>query len=101
MLQDKTKRNAATVGDAHEDPNSPDGVNTKSVVGRSDVVSVASNYGDKVAPWLIATAYFLPSCSFAAATTRSGSKPNLLCSSLSGAEAPNVFMPMTRPDSPT
>ena len=27
----------------------------------------------------------------------SGSKPNLRCSSLSGAEAPKVFMPMTRP----
>jgi hypothetical protein len=45
--------------------------------------------------------YFLPSCSFAAVTTQSGSKPNFLWSSLSGAEAPNVFMPMTRPDSPT
>src|SRR5207302_3646838 len=42
-----------------------------------------------------------PSCSFAAAITRSGSKPNFLWSSLSGAEAPNVFMPMTRPDVPT
>jgi hypothetical protein len=41
------------------------------------------------------------SCSFAAATTRSGSKPNLVWSSLSGAEAPNVFMPMTRPVGPT
>jgi hypothetical protein len=42
-----------------------------------------------------------PSCSFAAATTLSGSKPNFLWSSLSGAEAPNVFMPMTRPVGPT
>ena len=46
-------------------------------------------------------AHFLPSSSFAAAATRSGSKPNFFCSSLSGAEAPNVFMPMTRPDAPT
>ena len=46
-------------------------------------------------------AYFLPSCSFAAATTWSGSNPNFLWSSLSGAEAPNVFMPMTWPDVPT
>ena len=45
--------------------------------------------------------YFLPSCSLAAATTRSGSKPNFLWSSLSGADAPNVFMPMTWPRSPT
>ena len=42
-----------------------------------------------------------PSTSMAAATTRSGSKPNLRCSSLSGAEAPKVFMPMTRPSGPT
>src|SRR6478736_5526356 len=46
-------------------------------------------------------AYFLPSISFTVATTRSGSNPNLFCSSLSGAEAPNVSMPMTRPASPT
>src|SRR5919106_727221 len=39
--------------------------------------------------------------SFAAATTRSGSKPNLRCSSLSGADAPKVFMPMTWPAAPT
>src|SRR6185503_1247895 len=43
----------------------------------------------------------LLSSSFAAATTSSGSKPNFLWSSLSGAEEPNVFMPMTRPDEPT
>ena len=42
-----------------------------------------------------------PSASMATATTRSGSKPNLRCSSLSGAEAPNVFMPMMRPAAPT
>ena len=46
-------------------------------------------------------AYFLPSISFTVATTRSGSNPNFFCSSLSGADAPNVFMPMTRPASPT
>jgi len=44
---------------------------------------------------------YLPSNSFAAAATCSGSNPNFLCSSLSGAEAPKVFMPMTRPDRPT
>ena len=42
-----------------------------------------------------------PSSSMAAATTRSGSNPNLRCSSLSGADAPKVFMPMTRPSGPT
>src|SRR5438132_9982870 len=43
----------------------------------------------------------LPNSSFAAATTRSGSKPNFLWSSLSGAEAPKVFMPMMWPEAPT
>ena len=42
-----------------------------------------------------------PNSSFAAATTRSGSKPNFLWSSLSGAEAPKVFMPMMWPEAPT
>jgi len=42
-----------------------------------------------------------PSISNAVVTTRSGSKPNLCCSSLSGAEAPKVFMPMMRPAAPT
>ena len=42
-----------------------------------------------------------PSSSLAAATTRSGSKPNLRCSSLSGADAPKVFIPMTWPPTPT
>ena len=41
--------------------------------------------------------YFLPRTAFAAATTWSGSNPKCLCNSLSGAEAPNVFMPMMRP----
>jgi predicted GH43/DUF377 family glycosyl hydrolase len=41
------------------------------------------------------------SSSFAAAATLSGSNPNFRCSSFSGAEAPNVFIPMTRPASPT
>ena len=45
--------------------------------------------------------YFLLSNSFAAATTWSGSKPNFLWSSFSGADAPNVFMPIMRPDLPT
>jgi hypothetical protein len=47
------------------------------------------------------TIYFLPSSSLATAVTRSGSKPNFFCSSLSGAEAPNVFIPITRPAVPT
>jgi hypothetical protein len=49
----------------------------------------------------IGTPYLLPSSSLAAAATWSGSKPNFLWSSLSGAEAPNVFMPMMRPAVPT
>src|SRR5262245_21430177 len=47
------------------------------------------------------TPHLLPSSSFAAAVTRSGSNPKCRCSSLSGAEEPNVFMPMTRPAAPT
>ena len=43
----------------------------------------------------------LPSSSLAISVTRSGSNPNFRCSSFSGADAPNVFMPMTRPDLPT
>ena len=39
----------------------------------------------------------LPSSSLAIKTTRSGSNPNFFWSSLSGADAPNVFMPMMRP----
>src|SRR5262249_44217331 len=42
-----------------------------------------------------------PSISRATATTWSGSKPYRRCSSLSGADAPKAFMPMTRPLSPT
>ena len=38
---------------------------------------------------------------FAANTTWSGSKPKCFWSSFRGAEAPNVFMPMTTPDGPT
>ena len=45
--------------------------------------------------------HFRPSSSLATATTRSGSKPNLRCNSFSGAEAPKVCMPMTRPAAPT
>src|SRR5215472_8307032 len=47
--------------------------------------------------------FFLPlprSC-LAISVTRSGSNPYFRSSSLSGADAPNVFMPMTRPDLPT
>src|SRR5262249_46830030 len=46
-------------------------------------------------------AHDLPSSSLAAAATRPGSNPNFSCSAFSGAEAPNVFMPMTRPALPT
>jgi 1,4-alpha-glucan branching enzyme len=42
-----------------------------------------------------ARSHYLPSCFFAASTIRSGSNPNFLCNSLSGADAPNVFMPIT------
>src|SRR5215471_5374631 len=45
--------------------------------------------------------HYLCSCCLAAPTTASGSNPNFLCSSLRGAEAPKVFMPMTRPELPT
>ena len=45
--------------------------------------------------------YFLPSSSCASATTRSGSKPNFCWSAFSGAEAPKVCMPITRPSEPT
>src|SRR5262249_13723839 len=41
------------------------------------------------------------SVSRAAVTTRSGVNPNFVCSAFSGAEAPNVFMPITSPSSPT
>ena len=43
----------------------------------------------------------LPSNSLTISTTRSGSKPNFFCSSLSGADDPNVFMPIMRPAGPT
>src|SRR5262249_26233572 len=42
-----------------------------------------------------------PRSSLATVTTPSGPKPTPLCSSLSGAEGPNVFMPMTFPALPT
>src|SRR5262249_56010484 len=41
------------------------------------------------------------SCSLAAATTAPGVKPNFFCNSFSGAEAPNVCMPIMRPVKPT
>src|SRR5215471_1582864 len=41
------------------------------------------------------------SCSFAAVTTWFGSNPNFVCSAFNGAEAPKVFMPITRPELPT
>ena len=59
----------------------------------SELVSVLGVPGDD--------GYRLPSASFAAAATRSGTKPNLCCSSFSGADAPKVSMPMTRPSGPT
>src|SRR6185312_12354737 len=43
----------------------------------------------------------LLSISVANSTTRAGSKPNLCCSSFSGAEAPKVLMPTTLPYGPT
>jgi hypothetical protein len=43
----------------------------------------------------------LPTRALAVATTPSVWNPNFLCSSLRGAEAPKVFMPITWPDSPT
>ena len=46
-------------------------------------------------------AHVLPSCALAAAATWSGSNPNFLWSSLSGADAPNVCMPIMRPALPT
>ncbi len=39
--------------------------------------------------------------SLAASTTLSGVKPNFDIASLSGAEVPNVFIPIVRPFSPT
>src|SRR4029434_8612603 len=47
------------------------------------------------------TIHALPSCFLAAVATWWGSNPNLLCNSFNGAEAPNVFMPMTSPVEPT
>src|SRR6516165_3323177 len=41
------------------------------------------------------------SCAFAAATTDSTVNPNFFCNSLSGADAPNVFIPTTVPVGPT
>src|SRR5262249_61382275 len=46
-------------------------------------------------------AHDFPSSSLAAVATRSRSNPNFSCSAFSGAEAPKVFMPMTRPELPT
>src|SRR5262249_43192724 len=43
----------------------------------------------------------LASCSRAAASTRAPVKPNLACTSLPGAEAPNSRMPIITPLSPT
>src|SRR5579864_9494703 len=40
-------------------------------------------------------------CCLAAMTIWFGSNPNFFCSSFSGAEAPKVFMPITRPELPT
>lgn len=47
------------------------------------------------------TFQFLPSCFLAVITTWSGSNPNFVCSSLSGADAPNVCMPITLSELPT
>src|SRR4029434_8940018 len=47
------------------------------------------------------TIHAIPSCFLAAVATWSGSNPNFLCNSFSGAEAPNVFMPTMKPEEPT
>ena len=66
------------------------------------IIEFVSNFGFRVLDFLFCyKANSLPSNSFAAATTRSGSKPNFLCNSFSGADAPKVFMPIMRPDLPT
>src|SRR5947207_3182943 len=49
----------------------------------------------------LSRAYLIFNKSLATSTTRCGSKPNFFWSSLSGAEAPNVFMPIMRPALPT
>src|SRR5262249_2896607 len=61
---------------------------------------IAAPHSRPVGIWF-APHHVRPNNSFAAAATGSGSNANLRCSSLSGAEAPNVFMPMMRPDWPT
>ena len=50
---------------------------------------------------LVFITHHLESISFANSTTLSGSNPNFLWSSLSGADAPNVSIPIIRPDEPT
>src|SRR5215469_13390520 len=57
---------------------------------------LCSNYALRHATMLQLVA--LPRSSFATSVTRSGSNRNLRCNSLRGADAPNVFMPMMRPD---
>src|SRR6266545_6837105 len=53
------------------------------------------------AAFLEAVAHCLPRSSLAHVATRSGSKPNFSWRAFMGAEAPNVCMPMTRPELPT
>jgi hypothetical protein len=55
----------------------------------------------RTAAFVETAAHDLPSSSLAAAATRPGWNPNFSCSAFSGAEAPNVFMPMMRPALPT
>src|ERR1700722_2549042 len=64
----------------------------------SVVISSSSSLRGGGLPFGRRPRHFRPSNSLATATTRSGSKPNLRCNSFSGAEAPKVFMPMTRAD---
>lgn len=54
-------------------------------------------HGSMIRVWVdyALSTHFLSSCCLAAPTTCSGSNPNFLCNSLSGAEAPKVFMPTT------
>src|SRR4029450_3915188 len=60
----------------------------------------AVNIGDKQANHLVRVHLPWAICSLAAVTMESGIKPNLRCHSFSGADAPNVFMPITRPRFP-
>src|SRR4029434_3573016 len=76
-------------------------VRARSVNNLSWVHQRAVHVGDKQADHFVRIHFCLPICFLAAATMDSGVKPNLRCNSFSGAEAPNVFMPMTQSELPT